>query len=161
MPVVAAGLLVLLWVALHGEQVRGPGGLESQLFLPQVETGLEPCVADEVGDSDNVSDALVICSGQVIEGRVEPGDLDDVYRILVRAGTRITATLSGQDGDADLFLFAPGSTDVNKDKASAESNQTDTSDERIVFVTTERGWWLVDVFAFDGTIDYRLVVESQ
>jgi serine protease len=129
--------------------------VQHQLYLPIV---VSPCIPDPAGESNNIDDALIVCSGQIITGQVNDNDWDDVYRIYALSGEEITLSMSGTGGDADLYLFAPGSTDVNDDTPFAFSAQ-DGNDEFIMATLDTSGYWYIDVYSYLGTIDYSLSID--
>ncbi|HXF63613.1 MAG TPA: PPC domain-containing protein, partial [Caldilineaceae bacterium] len=120
----------------------------------------DACMAEPMRESANVADAVLVCPGQVIATQwVDAAtDGDDVYRIYLEAGDTISLELAGEDGDADLYLYAPGTANVEVDPWAAFSNG-DLSEERITYRVTSPGYWLIDVYAFDGAIAYVLRVE--
>lgn len=65
--------------------------------------------------------------------------------------------LHGTGGDADLYLFAPGTTNVTSDPWAAHSMQ-EGNDELIQGALLIGGDWFVDVYAFSGATEYSLVV---
>ena len=78
------------------------------------------CTPSAPGESNNIADALTVCSGQTVSGQVaNPTDFDDVYKILVTANQQLTISMNGTGGDADLFLYPPGTADVNTDVGDA------------------------------------------
>jgi hypothetical protein len=115
-----------------------------------------PC--PPLGESDNIPDALTINSGQKICGQVsQPGDPDDVYRIFATAGQQLTITLNGSGGNADLYLYAPGATDIITSPAAAFSTGP-TSAEFIQLTASSTGFWYIDILAASGVVTYRLNV---
>jgi secreted trypsin-like serine protease len=116
------------------------------------------CTPSPAGDTDNTSDALVVCSGQTILRQVNDlGDQDDVFKIQVNSGQHLSLILSGSGGDADLYLYPPGTLDVNTDPWAARSS-TAGNDESINFSANASGYWYVEVFACSGMTSYDLVV---
>lgn len=138
-------------------EINGPS---SVVYLPLVIGSGTPvtCTPSPVGDSDNVSDALTICSGQAVSGQVNDStDSDDVYKILVQSGQHINITMSGTGGDADLYLYPPSTTDVFTDPFAAYSwNLGNTETINGTLITS--GYWYVDVYSYDGTTDFIFTV---
>jgi secreted trypsin-like serine protease len=69
----------------------GSGELDNPVYLPltiNTTSGTsQTCIPDPAGESDNISDALIICSGNTVSGNTSyPNDLDDVYKIYVQSG---------------------------------------------------------------------------
>ena len=115
------------------------------------------CVPGPLGESNDVADAILICSGQTVTGQVSQSDKDDVYRFKAAANQAIDIVLHGTGGDADLYLFAPGTTNVTSDPWAARSVQ-EGNDELIQGTLLVGGDWFVDVYAFSGASEYSLVV---
>ncbi len=117
------------------------------------------CVPDPAGESDNIGDAITICSGQTVSGQVnlDSGDYDDVYRIQVTAGQQLTIIMTGSGDDADLYLYPPGTTDVWTDSYVASSENFGNS-ESIQRTVQTSGYWYVDVYAYEGVSSYSLTV---
>jgi len=115
------------------------------------------CTPDPPGESDNIADALKVCSGQTVAGQVDGSDLDDVYQLFVSSGGHLTVSMNGSGGDADLYLYPPGTTDVNTDPAYAVS--ADSSNTEFIQLTVPSGgFWYVDVFSYAGATDYSLTL---
>jgi calcium-activated chloride channel regulator 4 len=141
--------------AVSGEPSTGAG----RVFLPVIARSLatSSCTADAPGESSNISDARIICSGQTVTGQVGPTDRDDVYKIYVLANQRVTIQLSGSGGDADLYLYPPGTNDVNTD-GYVDKSAHDGNDETIAGQVLATAYWYVDVYSFSGTTNYTLIV---
>ena len=114
------------------------------------------CTPDPAGDSDDIDDALIICDGQVVPGQVSDDDYDDVFKIYAVKGQTLSAALSGSGGDADLYLYAPGSTGIYVNSPWAYSITPYSSQELISLTIPESGYWYVNVFSYSGTINYSL-----
>jgi len=126
---------------------------------PPVPTPTPPpgCVPGPLGEANDVADAILICSGQTVTGQVSQSDKDDVYRFHAAANQAIDIVLHGTGGDADLYLFPPGATNVTSDPWAARSVQ-EGNDELIQGTLLVGGDWFVDVYAFSGATEYTLVV---
>lgn len=110
-----------------------------------------------VGESGNINDAVVINSGQRICGQVtDNSDPDDVYKIFIPDGQMITIVLSGSGGDADLYLYGPGASDVNTD--TAEATSLNPGNDELIQGTVSGGsaYWFIDVYAYSGATAYEL-----
>jgi len=144
------------------QQIPDPGP-STYVYLPIVMTdasnGSFPtdCTPDPPGESDNVADALIVCSGQTVSGQVDDFDFDDVFKILVEAGQRLAISMSGNGGDADLYLYPPGTTDVMTDVPYAASTSLGNS-EAIQITMPASGYWFVDVYSFSGATNYEVTV---
>jgi len=84
-------------------------------------------------------------------------DLDDVYKILTVANQQLTISMNGTGGDADLYLFPPGTTDVDNDPWAADS-AFDGNNEYIQYTVVEGGFWYIDVYSWEGTTNYNLTI---
>jgi len=117
-----------------------------------------PCFPSPPGESNNVADALIVCSGQTVSGQVNnPFDLDDVYKILAVANQQLTISMNGVGDDADLYLYPPNTTDVNTDPWVDRSINIGNS-EFIQGTVLVGGFWYIDIFAFDGQSNYDVTV---
>lgn len=137
------------------------GGTGAVIYLPIVlRTDAKPtaCVPDPSGDSDNIGDALIVCSGQTVSGQVSGSDLDDVYKIFIEYGQTLTLSMNGTGGDADLFLYYPDATDVNTDVPAAYSINVGNDEFIQGTVSGASAYWYIDVFSFSGTTNYNLTI---
>lgn len=114
-------------------------------------------ICPPIGESDNINDALTINSGQTVCGQVGPADIDDVYQIQVLANQEVTVQMTGAGGDADLYLYPPGTTDVTTDPWAANSTNTGNK-EFIQGTALAGGFWYVDIYAYSGTSNYFVTV---
>lgn len=144
-------------------QTNGP---ENTNYLPLILNNYPNvpvnCTPDPPGESNNINDALIICSGQVVTGQVsndgnDNGDLDDVYKIQVTDGQHLQITLSGSP-DADIFLLPPTATDVELGPWPGISQNPSTYDELIEYTVESTGFWYVDVYGYTGIANYTLIV---
>jgi hypothetical protein len=109
-------------------------------------------------ESNNAVDAATLCSDQTAYGYIDRAtDLDDVYKIWVNAGQRISITMSGTGGDADLFLYPPGTTDVNINPI-AVSSTNDGNNEAIYAPISVSGFWYIDIYAYTDATNYTVKV---
>ncbi|MGB0383464.1 MAG: CAP domain-containing protein [Ardenticatenaceae bacterium] len=115
------------------------------------------CTPDSAGDSDNINDALTICSGQTVSGQVSSNDKNDVYKIWAEANQGVSISLNGSGGNADLYLYSPDSTDVNSDPVVTGSTGSGNN-ELIQGTFLNSGFWYIDVFSREGTTNYNLTV---
>jgi hypothetical protein len=134
---------------------------ENFVYLPLVlkpSTGGAACVPDPAGDSENVADALRICSGQTVTGQVSrSGDLDDVFKITAAANQQITIALDGSGGEIDLYLYSPSATNIDADTPFASSKMAGNT-EFIQTTVDTAGDWYVNVHSYTGSTDYTLAV---
>lgn len=90
-------------------------------------------------------------------------DIDDVYAVNLSAGQSLTVALKGPgDADFDLYLYAPGTTDVEVDPVEASSDWSG-SIELLNYVADVSGTYYLDVYAFQGSGSYTLAwrIESE
>jgi hypothetical protein len=128
----------------------------SSVYLPLVNY---TCTPDPPGESDNIYFPLTVCSGQTVSGQVSEvdEDKDDVYKILSKANQKLTISMNGSGGDADLFLFPPGTTDMDSDPWAAASGSGGNT-EFIQYTVLEGGFWYIDVYSYSGTTNYNLTI---
>jgi len=144
------------------QQIPDPGS-STDVYLPIVTTNASissvptGCTPDPSGESDNITDALIVCSGQTVSAQVDDLDFDDVFKILLELGQQLTISTSGSGGDADLYLYPPDATDVMTDIPYAASTSLGNS-ESIRVTIPAGGYWFVDVFSFSGSTDYDLTI---
>jgi hypothetical protein len=149
--------------AEHNAYVASPAALVQwtevhALYLPLIFTTSPPsCIPDPVGESSNVADAIKICSEQTVTGQVSEADRDDVYLISAAANQVIDIVLQGTGDDADLYLYPPGTLNVNSDPWVAQS-ENDGCAEEIHGTMLVGGDWFIDIYAYYGTTNYTLVV---
>ena len=124
------------------------------IYLPLV---INPCTPAPPGESDNVNDALTVCSGQTVSGQVSDADWDDVYKIWTVANHKLTISMNGSGGDADLFLFPPDTTDIDTDPWAEDSTE-DGNNESIQYTVLEGGFWYIDVFSYTGSTNYNVTI---
>lgn len=114
-----------------------------------------PTCVPETGDSNNINDALTTCSGHTASGQVSDDDWDDVYKIMMQAGQYLLITMNGVGGDADLYLYPPGTTDIYTDPYVASSTNWDNN-ELISGQVLDSGYWYINVYSYEGTTNYNL-----
>jgi hypothetical protein len=106
------------------------------------------CTPDPAGESNNINDALTVCSGHPASGEVSGSDQWDVYRIHFADNTGIRIELSGSGGDAAIGLYGPSATDVLVNPPIRTSQTPGSNDERIAGIIRDPGGWYVAVRAF-------------
>ena len=159
--VLLISLTMVLTLNIDRTSVRASGEFNTEpdddyfVYLPLVSS--PSCTPDPPGESDNVNDALIVCSGQTVSGQVSDDDWDDVYKILTMANQQLTISMNGSGGDADLYLFPPNTTDVNTDPY-VDFSENDGNDEYIQGTVLEGGFWYIDVFSYEGTTNYNLTI---
>jgi hypothetical protein len=148
------------WIDLHVTDSGTP------VYLPFVISAFSDpspadCTPDPPGESDNVDDALIVCSGQTVSGQVNSfSDLDDVFKILVEPGQQLTSSTTGNGGDVDLYLYPPDTNDVITDPWYTSSRNWGNS-EFIQVTIPAGGYWYVDVYSYSGTTDYEVTVSTS
>jgi hypothetical protein len=134
----------------------------SMLFVPVVANTVAvapACTPDATRETSNVGDAQTICPQQTVAGTVNvAGDRDDVFRIALPANQYIRITMTGTGGDADLYLYPPGTTTVTGGGYYARSILVN-SNEMIETTTNVAGNWYVDVYAYQEGTSYSIKVE--
>ena len=140
-------------VHASGEPNAEPNNAFS-VYLPLVYFS---CTPDPPGESNNINDALTVCSGQTVSGQVSDEDWDDVYKIQAGPNQQLTISMNGSGGDADLFLFPPGATNVDTD-TWADLSDNDGNNENIQYTVPAGGFWYIDVFSYKGTTNYNLTI---
>ena len=112
-------------------------------------------------DSSDVGDAIQINPSDIVSGSVnEVDDRDDVFKIDLQAGDTLFVVLEGSGGDADLYLYPPGTATVNAQNAHVQHSQGDDSNETIVYEINETGTWYIDVYSYRGFTTYELTVTA-
>lgn len=74
-------------------------------------------------------------------------DVNAVYRIDAVVGQTLTVLLDGSGGDADLYVYAPGTQDVNTDPWAARANTIGNEEMNRGVVQVEERWY-IDVYAY-------------
>jgi secreted trypsin-like serine protease len=124
------------------------------LYLPLVLKA--PCQASPAGESNNVGDALTVCSGQTVSGQVSASsDFDDVYKISVGSGQKLTISMTGSGGNADLYLYPPNTTNVVTDQFAARSANIGNT-EFIQVTMFAGGYWYIDIYSISGVTNYSV-----
>ena len=82
---------------------------------------------------------------------------NDVFKIWVGSGQRLTISMNGSGGDADLYLYPPGTTNVITDLYAIRSANSG-NDELINVIIFTGGFWYVDVYSYSGTTNYNVTV---
>jgi serine protease len=128
------------------------------VYLPMItksEPPPPPACVPQSGESNNVNDALTTCSGHTATGQVSSADIDDVYKIQMTANQTLSIVMTGSGGDADLYLYSPGTTDVTTD-APVDFSATDGNNESLSGKVLTSGYWYIDVYSYDGTTSYSV-----
>lgn len=126
--------------------------------VESVLVGGPTCIPDPPGTSTNIHDAIKVCPGQQVTGVVTIYARDDVFKIECEENDRLQLTLTGLDPDADLYVFAPDATNVNVDQPAAWSEGFG-SNEYIEYKIPYDGIWYIDVYAYEGSINYQLDID--
>jgi hypothetical protein len=151
-------LTLVLTLSIDRTSVHASSESESDIsnlyyiYLPIIS---EVCTFDQSHDSDNIGDAVRVCSGHTVSGQVSDDDWDDVYKIFAEASQVLTISMNGSGGDADLLLYPPGTTDVWKDPVAAYSDNLGNN-EFIQYTVPVGGYWYIDVYSISGTTNYNV-----
>ena len=128
------------------------------VYLPLItkaEPPPPPACVPQSGESNNTNDALTTCSGHTATAQVSSVDIDDVYKIQMTANQTLSIVMTGSGGDADLYLYPPGTTDVTTDTPVAFS-ATDGNNESLSGEVLTSGYWYIDVYSYDGSTNYSV-----
>jgi len=85
-------------------------------------------------------------------------DKDDVFRVTLKKGEKISLNLTGATGtDFDLYLYGSNATTVkiNEDMV-AHSEKAGSSTESITYTAPSAGTYYVDVYSYSGSGSYTL-----
>jgi hypothetical protein len=136
---------------LHGSECHCDDGYvdRSMCCVPA-----PPCTApdDDLEENDTAAGASVVRDGALerVGLRVCPADLD-VYRVPLRAGQRVTASVrfTHARGDLDVYLYAPGTTDFGHRTPLAASDGT-RDNERLTHTAAAGGDHMLVVLGYNG-----------
>lgn len=107
---------------------------------------------DALEENDDAMTATSIENGRAEHQglRVCPADRD-VFRVPARAGQRVRATARFRhaDGDIDMYLFTPGTTDLGHAMPVASSDGT-RDNESITYTAAREGDHLLVVLGYNG-----------
>jgi subtilisin family serine protease len=123
-----------------------------------------PCTPDLTEPtSDNVG-APVICPHQTVTGQVSTGTIEPqpyaVYAVPLLMGQQYRFRLTGETGDADLYLFTPTESSLHYQSPYSWSVSGE-SDEYIEGQALAGGTWYIVVYSYYGTTDYTLTFTSD
>ncbi|MDZ4168624.1 MAG: hypothetical protein U1E26_03065 [Coriobacteriia bacterium] len=118
----------------------------------------------EWGDDRDLPPGVALPTSGVVPGLLDQVyDLDDVFKVPLKAGDNFTAKITDADGwpgiDFDLFLYKPGAPDVSPASDSYLAKEAKTAltvGERLSFVAPTAGAYSLDVFAQAAGGDYEL-----
>lgn len=115
-------------------------------------------IAGAQGTNANIPNAAVLPWGTDQTGKLDyHSETDDVYRFDLKKGALIVLTLSGDaNTDFDLYLFAPGSVNIQDDHEVASSEHASTSNESIRYRATRTGTYYLDVATWTTSGSYTL-----
>jgi hypothetical protein len=87
-------------------------------------------------------------------------DYDDVYSIYLAAGQVLQASITGDGGtDFDLYLYAPGTTDVMVDDWVALAEEV-TYPDTFVYTASVSGTYYLDAYAATGSGSYTITYDA-
>jgi putative cell wall-binding protein len=146
------------------ERVRPTGGTQAAAPVRTAGSGLRTLAAD-----DNIP-GVALPTSPVSGTLSATSDFDDVFAVTLGVGDTLTAAITGPSGSYfDLFLYAPGSTNVDTDEIIFG---TDSPDRDFAYPFTmdfkvdpaqgyAAGTYYLDAYAIDGsgtyTITYRII----
>ncbi|UPM56338.1 S8 family serine peptidase [Gottfriedia acidiceleris] len=116
---------------------------------------------DKFDDNDTPGVPLdkFVKDGKLVEKTpTSVGNKNDVYAISLKEGQGITFLLDGQAGtDFDLYVYNESTSSVNnKNGMVANSENVNTSKEKINFIAPRTGIYFVNVYDYKGTGNYKL-----
>ncbi len=92
------------------------------------------------------------------EPALSPSDPWDIYTVHLTAGQKFYASMTGAGGtDFDLFLFPPGTTDVDTQPYVWDSSNTNVYPEQFTYVAPVEGDYYLGVNAFEGIGTYVML----
>lgn len=136
----------IITVALSATLVFGALGAEAALATP---------------GGDNVSSAVATITPLSVTGSVDASTTDcrDVFKIWLRSGQTLEASVDGTDTGLDLDLYLYGSKVTLIDEKTTWPSMWsagETSKERFTYMAANSGYYYLDVQAFRGAGDYTL-----
>ncbi len=103
------------------------------------------------------NDAVEVFSGDIISGSMPGSGTDDLYKINLSPGEVLYVTLNGAGGtDFDLYVYENV---LFWDEYIITGSATDTSTEEVAFVAWETGYYILNVYSYEGSGDYNLDIE--
>jgi PKD repeat protein len=106
--------------------------------------------------SNPFAQATEVFSGESLQGTLQSG-IDNFYKIQLSPGDKLDVSLSGDVGtDFDLYIYDSEAFD---DYHIINASYEETSTEFTNIVAWEDTYYIVDVYAFNGTGDYQLNVD--
>jgi hypothetical protein len=131
----------------------------SNVYLPWIGNPIPESPPGE-DPQDLIAQAQEIFSGAANSGQVNANTPNVVYKIYAEANTRLTAQLTGSGGDADIYLFPPGTTNIYEDPV-ADYSANESSEELIQGTVLATGNWYIVVSLYADTVDYQLTVTLE
>ncbi len=113
-----------------------------------------------MGAADDNFPGVPIMASPIVGTLDEDTDFDDVFSVYLNAGQSITAALKGPgDADFDLYLYPPGSTDV--EDAGIDASTWRGSVELLNYTAETSGMYYLDVYADSGSGSYTLAWRKE
>lgn len=115
-------------------------------------------LAIQLAAADDAIPGVPLLASPVTGTADETTDIDDIYSVDLTKDQWFYASMTGSTGtDFDLYLYPPGTVSVTGTMpASAFSEKSGSSSERILFKAPQAGRYYLDVWAFKGTGSYTL-----
>ena len=152
------------WLCVPGrDRFTGAGRLDQTGALDLLAAGAPPRDRYEPNDSGGPSSYPLYGPSRVVDATIDYwNDRDDVYRVYLRAGERLTAALSlGGQAQAGFSLWRPGTTAIGSSGAAAGLLAVRRPGVPLLYRAQATGWYLVDLrMTRPGGGSYRLLVSK-
>jgi serine protease len=145
------------------DRFTGAGRLDQTGALDLLAAGVPPRDRYEPNDAGGSSSYPLYGPNRVVDATIDYwNDRDDVYRVYLRAGERLTAALApGGQAQAGFSLWRPGTTAIGAGAAAAGLLAVRRPGLPLIYRAQAAGWYLVDLrMTRPGGGSYRLVVSK-
>ncbi len=143
------------------------GGASSAVALSGIANGATATMAFSRGatggteDDDDVPGVALPASP--FNGTLDQStDVDDVFKVALTAGQKVTFSMTGTGPDFDLYLFKPNTPTVGGDSYTtwgAAASEGDASTEQFTYTAAETGHYYLDVCAATGAGRYQITYD--
>jgi len=145
------------------DRFTGAGRLDQTGALDVLAAGVPPRDRHEPNDSGGTHAYPLYGQRRIVDATIDYwNDRDDVYRVYVRAGERLTAALEpGGQVQAGFSLWRPGTTAIGAGAAAAGLVAVRRPGLPLIYRAPATGWYLVDLrMTRPGGGSYRLFVSK-
>jgi serine protease len=145
------------------DRFTGAGRLDQTGALDLLAAGVPPRDRHEPNDSGGTHAYPLYGQSRIVDATIDYwNDRDDVYRVYVRAGERLTAALEpGGQAQAGFSLWRPGTTAIGAGSAAAGLVAVRRPGLPLIYRAQATGWYLVDLRMMrPGGGSYRLFVSK-